>query len=344
MKRIAIIGASGYTGLELITLLIRHSNVSITHITSESSAGTPLCDVHPRLRGSLPHLCFERYNWDAMKDTTDVVFLALPHGVAMQYVPPMLSDGKIVIDVSSDFRLKDAAEYTQWYKVPHTAQKLLAYAVYGLSELFRNDIRTAQLIANPGCYATATILALFPLIKATVIDTSTIVVDAKSGVSGAGKKQELMYLFNEANENLTPYSVGKHRHTPEIEQIISTATPNTTQRIGITFVPHLIPMTRGIIATCYARIREGIDVQTVHAAYTSLYKNEQFVHVLPIGQFPSVKDVVHTNACHIGITLVPNTNTVIVVSAIDNLVKGASGQAIQNMNIICGFDENEGLK
>jgi N-acetyl-gamma-glutamyl-phosphate reductase len=340
MKKISIVGASGYTGKELIKILLNHHLVSISHITSESNSGSKLEDVHPEFR-NMTNLVFEKYNLEKIVKDSDIVFLALPHGKSIDIAGQLLKHKKMVIDLSADFRIKDSVMYEKWYKVKHTQKNILEKAVYGLPELYRDKIKKAELIANPGCYATSIILALYPLIKENLININSIVVDSKSGVSGAGKKLDSMYLYNSANENFLPYSVGSHRHTPEIEQILTQESKNN---VSITFVPHLTPMYRGIVSDIYADLKDKkMDTEKIYKIYQKYYIKEKFVRLLPIGTYPAVKNVCCTNFCDIGLSVMKNTNKVVVISSIDNLVKGASGQAVQNMNIMCNFDEKMGL-
>ena len=340
MKNVSIIGASGYTGKELIKFLLRHPMVQITHITSDNNAGKKLGDLHPELRGK-SELVFEAYDWAKIKQDTDIVFLALPHATAMNFAAEAIADGKIVIDLSADFRIKNADVYEKWYKTKHLHLDLLAEAIFGLPEICRDKIKNARLIANPGCYATSMILPLYPLLKENLIDAENIIVDSKSGVSGAGKKLDNMYLYNEQNENFLPYNPGKHRHIPEVVEVLNFT---SGKEINLTFVPHLTPMTRGIVSTIYTTPTKKLNYSDIKNVYEKYYGKEYFVRILPEGIYPSAKGVAYSNFCDIGFTYLEESNKLVVVSALDNLVKGASGQAVQNMNVILGLDEKISLE
>ncbi len=347
--RVAIVGVSGYGGGELARLLLAHPNVDLTYVTSGTYAGKPLRVALP---GAAPSdLVCEVYDQAACADKCDFVFLAGESGLAMKLAPGLLDAGKKIVDLSADFRLKGPTVYKEWYKAEHTAPQLLDEAVYGLPELNKEDVRNARLIANPGCYPTSAILALLPLLfpreepQSELIDLDSIIVDSMSGVSGAGRsKFGLDYHFSEVNESARAYGVGGlHRHTPEIEEALSLT---WGEAIAVTFTPHLVPITRGILTTAYADLsgeRDDVNVEALHALYRKAYQAAPFVTVLEPGQFPATKHVYGTNFCHIGLAVDRRTNRVVVVSAIDNLVKGAAGQAIQNMNLMCGFDETAGL-
>lgn len=340
MVKVAIVGASGYTGLELIRLLSVHPEVTITSVTSEQSAGKKISDLFPTLRGRCD-LLLEPLEPSAIAAKADVVFTALPHQAAMAVVPAFLAVGKRVVDLSADYRLHDPAVYGAWYE-PHKNPELLSEAVYGLPELRREAIRLARLVANPGCYPTSIILGLKPLLEAGLIDPTTIIADSGSGVSGAGRSAKVDSLYCEVNEAFKAYGVGGlHRHTPEIEQELSAL---AGQQVTITFTPHLVPMDRGILSTIYATPTRTVTTDELVALYAAAYREEPFVRPLPKGQFPSTAFVRGSNFCDIGVAVDNRTNRLIVVSAIDNLVKGASGQAIQNMNLLCGFPELLGLE
>ena len=340
MLKIAIAGASGYTGLELIRLLDRHPEVTISCVTSEQSAGKRISDIFPTLRGRCD-LLLEPLDSAAIAAKADLFFTALPHQSAMSVVPDFIAAGKKVIDLSADYRLHDAAIYGNWYE-PHKNPELLPEAIFGLPELRRDKIRSARLIANPGCYPTSIILGLKPLLENRLIDITSIISDSKSGTSGAGRSAKVDSLYCEVNDSFKAYGVGGvHRHTPEIEQELSEL---AGQPVTITFTPHLVPMDRGILSTIYATPTRAVTTDELIELYTESYKNEPFVRPLPKGQFPSTGYVRGSNFCDIGVTLDSRTNRIVVVSAIDNLVKGASGQAIQNMNLICGFPETMGLE
>jgi len=340
MITVAIVGASGYTGLELIRLLDRHPEVMITSVTSEQSAGKPISDLFPSLRGRC-ELLLEPLDPAVIAAKAELIFTALPHQAAMAVVPTFLEVGRKVVDLSADYRLHDPAVYGAWYE-EHKNPELLQASVYGLPELRRETIRSACLVANPGCYPTSIILGLKPLLDAGLIDPATIIADSGSGVSGAGRSAKVDSLYCEVNEGFKAYGVGGlHRHTPEIEQELSEL---AGQPVTITFTPHLVPMDRGILSTIYATPTRAVTADELVALYAAAYRDEPFVRPLPKGQFPSTAFVRGSNFCDIGVTLDSRTNRIIVVSAIDNLVKGASGQAIQNMNLVCGFPETLGLE
>lgn len=339
MIHVSVVGATGYTGGELLKILKNHPDVRVTHVTTSSTPGKSLAEAHPFLRG-VYDLALESYDAKKLAKDTDVAFFALPHGVGSKAIAQFLATGKKVVDLSADFRLRDLKTYESWYKVKHASPALLKEAVYGLPELFRSKIPAARLIANPGCYATTTILALAPLLKHGLIDPSTIVVDAKSGVSGAGKKLDLMYHFPENNENFQAYAVGKHRHQPEIEQALKDASGRAAP---ITFVPHLVPMTRGILANVYAKLKKKTSTAQVRAVFQEMYGEERFIRLLAEGVWPQTKDVSNNNFVDINATVDERNGRVIVLAALDNLVKGAAGQAVQNMNLISGLEETAGL-
>lgn len=340
MLKIAIVGASGYTGLELIRLLDRHPQVEISCVTSEQSAGKRISDTFPTLRGRCD-LVLEPLDPAAIAAKADMIFTALPHQAAMKVVPAFLAAGKKVVDLSADYRLHDPEVYAAWYE-PHLNPELLPEAVFGLPELRRDLIKQARLVANPGCYPTSVILGLKPLLENGLIDPATIIADSKSGTSGAGRSTKVDSLYCEVNDSFKAYGVGGvHRHTPEIEQELSGL---AGKPVTITFTPHLVPMDRGILSTIYATPTRAVSTEELVALYADTYKDEPFVRPLPKGQLPATAFVRGSNFCDIGITLDSRANRIVVVSAIDNLVKGASGQAIQNMNLICGFPETMGLE
>jgi N-acetyl-gamma-glutamyl-phosphate reductase len=353
MLRVAIVGASGYTGIELIRLLSNHPKVEITAVTSEQSAGKSIASVFPSL-SKVFEKTLEHISIEGIAQKADLIFTALPHQKAMGVVPQFLKMGKRVIDLSADFRIKDAATYGAWYE-EHKAPELLKEAVYGLPELHRAEIKDARLVANPGCYPTSAILALAPLLKNRLIDTSSIVIDSKSGVSGAGRSATQDTHFPEVNEGFKAYKVAEHRHTPEIEQELSILSGSP---VTVSFTPHLLPATRGILSTIYASLisREpalsevegsavgSLDDNGIMDLYREFYKNERFVRVYPKGAFPNINNVRGSNFCDVGLKLDKRTNRVVIVSAIDNLTKGASGQAVQNMNVMYGFQEDTALK
>ena len=339
MLKIAIVGASGYTGLELIRLLHCHPEVAVTCLTSEQSAGKRISEVFPTLSGRCD-IVLENLEPVRVAEKADIIFTALPHKAAMEVVPTFLKLGKKVIDLSADYRLSDPAVYGEWYE-PHINPANLKKAVYGLPELRRTKIKGAKLVANPGCYPTSIILALAPLLKNNLIDLSSIIADSASGVTGAGRAAKVDSLYCEVNEGYKAYGVGgTHRHTPEIEQELSLL---AGEALKITFTPHLVPMDRGILSTIYATPKKPIDNGAIAKLYNKFYAGEPFVRIITNGSFPSTAFVRGSNFCDIAPVVDSRTGRIILVSAIDNLVKGASGQAIQNMNLVCGFPETMGL-
>lgn len=337
MINVGIVGGTGYTGVELLRLLAQHPQVQIKVITSRGDAGLPVASMFPNLRGHVD-LAFSAPDLDSLL-ACDVVFFATPNGIAMQQVPALLAAGVKVIDLAADFRLKDEHTWAQWYGMPHACPELLAEAVYGLPEINRDAVRQARLVANPGCYPTAVQLGFLPLIKAGLCDTQSLIADVKSGVSGAGRKAEVHSLLCETSESFKAYGVSGHRHLPEIRQGLAQA---NGAPVGLTFVPHLTPMIRGIHATLYARINDtSVDLQ---ALYEAAYADEPFVDVMPQGSHPETRSVKGANTCRLSVFRPQGGDTVVILSVIDNLVKGAAGQAVQNMNIVFGFDESEGLR
>lgn len=348
--RVAIVGASGYSGEELVRLLLNHPHVELTAVTSRQSAGQTIAQVFPKF-ASHPRsktLRFIEPNVDTLGQHADLIFLALPHGVAAEFAVPLMKQGKQVIDLSADFRLKSAAVYQDFYAHAHPAPELLEASVYGLPEVYREKIRTAQLIASPGCYPTSILLPTLPLLRAGLIKSNGIIADSLSGVSGAGKKAELDYLFCECNESMRAYGVPKHRHLSEIEQELSVAAGTA---VTIQFTPHLIPVNRGILTTQYLAPAEKFSTdaearalgERIAACYRDAYGQEPFVRLLEGKSLPDTKNVVGTNAIEIAWRLDIRTGRLLVLSAQDNIVKGASGQAVQSMNIRCGFPETSGL-
>lgn len=340
MLNVAIVGASGYTGLELIRILYRHPEVAVTCLTSEQSAGKRISDVFPTLRGCCD-LLLENLEPVRVAEKADIIFTALPHKAAMEVVPTFLKLGKRVIDLSADYRLSDPEVYGAWYE-PHLNPANLKQAVYGLPEVRRAKIKGAKLVANPGCYPTSIILALAPLLKKGLINPKSIIADSASGVTGAGRSAKVDSLYCEVNEGYKAYGVGGvHRHTPEIEQELSLL---AGEPLKITFTPHLVPMDRGILSTVYAAPHKSVTTEELVRLYDEHYAGEPFVRVLPLGSLPSTAFVRGSNFCDIAPLVDARTGRIIIVSAIDNLVKGASGQAVQNMNIICAFPETMGLE
>lgn len=334
--RVGIVGGTGYTGVELLRLLARHPEVELAAITSRGDAGRPVSDMFPSLRGHVD-LAFSDPA-QAGLEQCDAVFFATPNGIAMQQVPALLDAGVKVIDLAADFRLKDEASWEKWYGMPHACPEVLKGAVYGLPEVNREQVRSAQLVANPGCYPTAVQLGFIPLIEAGVVDRASLIADAKSGVSGAGRKAEVHSLFAEAGDNFKAYGVPGHRHLPEIRQGLAAV---AGEEVGLTFVPHLTPLIRGIHATLYARLTKDCDLQ---ALFENRYRGERFVDVLPAGSHPETRSVRASNNCRIAVHRPQGGDTVVVLSVIDNLVKGAAGQAVQNMNLMFGFAESCGLE
>lgn len=340
MLNVAIVGASGYTGLELIRILYRHPEVALTCLTSEQNAGKRVSDVFPTLRGGCD-LVLENMEPLQAAEKADVIFTALPHKTAMEVVPTFLKLGKKVIDLSADYRLSDPAVYEKWYE-PHINPANLKKAVYGLPEIRRAKIKKSRLTANPGCYPTSIILGLAPLLKSGLIDLVGIIADSASGVSGAGRSAKVESLYCEVNEGFKAYGAGGvHRHIPEIEQELSLL---AGADIKITFTPHLAPMDRGILSTIYSMPKKATTTETLQKLYRECYSGEPFVRVLPRGALPSTSYVRGSNFCDIAPIMDERTGRIIIVSAIDNLVKGASGQAVQNMNLMCGFPETMGLE
>lgn len=338
--KIGIVGGTGYTGVELLRLLAIHPHAELTAITSRGEAGLPVADMFPSLRGFVD-LAFSD---PATADLTscDVVFFATPHGVAMSQAQTLLNTGVKIIDLAADFRLQDTAVFEKWYKMPHSCPNILADAVYGIPELYREQIKTAKVIGNPGCYPTTVILGLAPLLEAGFIDFSApIVADAKSGVSGAGRKAEVATLFAESSDNMKAYGVSGHRHHPEIHAQL---TQLSRQKIDFIFVPHLIPMIRGMLSTIYVKLTDAGKTVDLQALYKQRYAHEQFVDVLPAGSLPETRSVRGSNQLRIALQKQANTGYLTIIAVQDNLVKGAAGQAIQNMNIMFGLDEHCGLQ
>ncbi|GJL78579.1 MAG: N-acetyl-gamma-glutamyl-phosphate reductase [Nitrospinaceae bacterium] len=338
MVKVGIAGASGYTGLELVRLLIKHPEVEITTLTSEKHQGQKIADVFPFFSGFLDKKFVSLS--PSIAEGCDLLFLALPHTTSMNQVPAFLKTNCRVIDLSADFRLKSAEDFETWYAVAHEQKEILAQSVYGLPELHREAIRSAKLVANPGCYPTSVTLALAPLIKTDWVDLGSIVADSKSGVSGAGRKPALGTQFSECNEAVSAYGLGTHRHTPEIEQEISAL---AGREIRITFSPHLIPMTRGMLSTVYINLTKDIKLEALDTHFREFYKDEPFVRILNPGTFANTQYVASSNFCDIGLTIDKRTRRIVLTSALDNLVKGAAGQAVQNMNIMLGIDEKTAL-
>jgi len=338
MIRVGIVGISGYSGFTALKILLNHPDVRLNYVSANTTTGF-LADIWPQFRGRTPLFC-ESFDADKAAELCDVVFLAVPHTVSMEITPKLLKRKIRVIDLSGDYRLNSASVYKKWYGKNHTDSRRLGKAVYGLPEIYKAAIARADLIANPGCYPTAALLALAPLVSLKNHAIRTIIIDAKSGVSGAGKKVSGALMFSEVNESLKAYKLFAHQHTPEMEQYLS----SMAQRdIRITFTPHLIPMTIGIYETIYVEFQKHEAASGLNALYRKFYKTEPFVRVLPKGTLPEVKNIAGTNFCDIGINYDRTRNLAIITAAIDNLVKGAAGQAVQNMNLMFGRPETTGL-
>lgn len=338
--KIAIIGSTGYGGVELIRLLASHPLAEVTSVISSSSAGTPITEGYPHLTGIREEL-LDDVEPQAIRSKADVVFLATPAAVASRLAPDLLAVGLKVIDLSGDYRLQDRALYEKWYKKPAADEEYLKQAVYGLAEVYGDRVQGANLISNPGCYVTAALLGLVPAVQAGFIDPDSIIIDAKSGVSGAGRGASLGTHYSELNESLKAYKLNQHQHTPEIEMVLSDVAGRS---VVITFSTHLVPMTRGIMTTMYATVKDGRSADDFMDLYRSYYENRPFVRIRPEGQLPATKEVWGSNYCDIGFAFDSRTGRVTIVSVIDNLVKGAAGQAIQNMNLMMGWDETLGLQ
>ncbi len=336
MIKVGIVGGTGYTGVELLRLLATHPQVELEVITSRSEEGVAVADMFPNLRGHVD-LCFTVPDPQRLAQC-DVVFFATPNGIAMTQVPELLEAGVKIIDLAADFRIKDLSVWEQWYGMSHACPALVAEAVYGLPEINREAIRSARLVANPGCYPTAVTLGYLPLLEAGLIDPAHLIADAKSGASGAGRGANVATLLSEVDSSFKAYGASGHRHLPEISEKLGLL---ASTDVGLTFVPHLVPMIRGIHATLYGRLRG--DAGDLQALFESRYADEGFVDVLPAGSHPETRTVRGGNMCRIAVHRPQGGDTVVVLSVIDNLVKGAAGQAVQNMNIMCGLPEKQGL-
>jgi len=341
MIKIGIVGASGYSGSELLRFLVNHpGELQVALCTSETYAGQCIDSVLPNLRGFLSSK-FEALDLDSLKNRVDVVVLAVPHKVAMSFVPQILAQGLRVVDFSADYRLEDAETYEAWYHVEHTSTSLMSKSVYGLPERYRDCIRSAQLVANPGCYPTSAILAAMPFVKLGVVALDSIIVDSKSGISGAGPKPSENTHYANRESNFIAYNIGVHRHTPEIEQELSAV---ASEPVRVTFTPHLVPMTRGILSTVYMRLTAEISTEEALNMYAKFYEHEPFVRVLPTGTYPQTKAVLGSNYCDVGLEVDARTRRIVAMAAIDNLGKGAAGAVVQNLNLMFGFKETDGLK
>ncbi|MEG1501125.1 MAG: N-acetyl-gamma-glutamyl-phosphate reductase [Clostridiales bacterium] len=339
MIKASILGASGYAGGELLRFLLAHPQVELAHLTGVSSAGKKIGEIFPYLAGFLDKT-IEPLNMEEVAQDSDVIFMAMPHGQGVAPAMAGLAKGKKIIDIGADFRFRDALVYEKWYKVKHENHALTKNAVYGLPEIYRQEIKKAQIVGNPGCYPTASLLALYPLLKENLVEQGTIIIDAKSGVSGAGYKPTTTNAFCSADESLKAYNVALHRHTPEIEQVLTDI--GGMEQI-INFTPHLVPMSRGILATAYAGIKSKTSGQELTDLYHDYYDQELFVHVHDHGNWPQTKWATGSNNCHIALTYDERTGRAIITSVIDNLVKGAAGQAVQNMNLLFDFPEEMAL-
>jgi N-acetyl-gamma-glutamyl-phosphate reductase len=341
--RAAIVGSTGYGGVELIRLLMNHPNVTITSVISSSNAGEALTAGYPHLQSLLTVDTLDGVDPQQMKEKADIVFTATPSGVSGKLVPQLLEAGLRVVDLSGDFRLKDRVAYETWYKHDAPPQTALDEAVYGLAEIYPHQVKEASFVSNPGCYPTATTLGLIPAVESGAIDTNSIIVDAKSGVSGAGKGLNIGVHYSEMNENFKAYKVNKHQHIPEIEMVLS---DRAGKPVTTTFTSHLVPMTRGILCTMYASIADDayMSEDAWIKLYQSYYEGRKFVRIRGKGQWPGTKEVWGSNFCDIGFSVDPRTRRVTIIAVIDNLVKGAAGQAIQNMNIMHGWEEDTGLR
>ncbi|MDN5353049.1 MAG: N-acetyl-gamma-glutamyl-phosphate reductase [Clostridiales bacterium] len=341
MIKVGVLGSTGYAGAELTRLLAGHPEAELIFLDSRRNEGQPYSVMYPHLRGIVENRCISvDVEGEKPYGDADVVFCALPHGLSQTAVQKGLESGVKVIDLSADFRIADPKVYETWYKTPHIALDALSQAVYGLVEINREKIKGANVVANPGCYPTSILLATYPLLKAGLISSEGLIADSKSGVSGAGRNLSDGSLYGQSNESVKAYGIGTHRHTPEIEQLLSDAAGTP---VLIQFTPHLIPMTRGILSTIYAQPKKGITEAEIAKAYAEAYQDAPFVRVLPSGEFPQTKAVAGSNFCDIGYKLDTRTNRIVLVSAIDNLIKGAAGQAVQNMNLMFGLKETVGI-
>ncbi|MBU0462759.1 MAG: N-acetyl-gamma-glutamyl-phosphate reductase [Proteobacteria bacterium] len=346
MIKVGIAGASGYTGVELVKLISNHPETKLCAITSNSYKGSSLADIFPSMRGfgrglgrRFENLICEDLDIQSLSGKIDLMFLALPHKISMQHVPALLDHKIKVIDLSADYRFTNAAAYESAYQ-EHTSKHLLKESVYGLSEIYRDQIKESNLVGNPGCYPTSILLPLLPLLKEGLILPHGLISDSKSGVSGAGRSLSLSTHFCEANESFTAYKIGNHRHTPEINEILSI---HSQQKVSITFVPHLLPLTRGMLSTIYAQATDNATEDKIRKTFHAYYGNEPFLRILDKNMYPAISHVRGTNCCDIGFHFDEKTKKIIIISAIDNLLKGAAGQAVQNMNILFGLDEQTGL-
>lgn len=338
MIKVAIVGATGYAGEELLKILVNHSGVKITSVSAKIDQPQKISQIFPDLSGKINLICAQPV-FSKIIPKCDLAFLALPHRISMEIAPKFIQAGKKIIDLSADYRLKDKFAYKKWYGTDHKNPNYLTQAVYGLPEINRKKIKKAKIIANPGCYPTGAILGCLPFLAKGIAQEENIIVDAKSGLSGAGREKEAM-LLSQMQNNFRAYKVDAHQHAPEINQEL---TNFNKRKIEVTFIPHLIPIQRGILSTIYFQLKSPVSEKEMQDLYQDFYRQEPYVKILPGEKFPDLKEVAKTNFCHIGVKVSQTKRTAIVISAIDNLVKGASGQAVQNMNIMCGFKEREGL-
>ncbi len=338
MINVGIAGASGYTGVELVKLISNHPKAKLCAVTSNSYKNKSLTEIFPAMCGFEDLMC-EEFNSTSLSKKVDIMFLALPHKVSMEFAPELLDKNIKVIDLSADYRFTDVGKYEKSYQT-HTSKELLKSAIYGLSEFYTDKIAACNLIGNPGCYPTSILLPLIPLLKEKLIQHEGIISDSKSGVSGAGRSLSLATHYSEVNESFTPYKIGNHRHTPEICEQLSL---NADREVGLTFTPHLLPLTRGMLSTIYAKVLKGVQVQEVHDTLQKYYGNKAFVRILDYGKYPAISHVKGTNRCDIGFHLDEKSRQLTIISTIDNLLKGAAGQAVQNMNIMFGINEETGL-
>ncbi len=332
-----IIGATGYAGAELLRILQNHPNVTVTAVSSVSFEGKAISEVYPNFCGIREDILTDE---DTVIEKSDVVFASLPYGLSEQIAKKCFEQNKIFIDLGADFRLYDEADYNEWYKLEYKEKELHKNAVYCIPELHRNIVAGKRVIGNPGCYPTSVALGLAPVLRAGIVDTGSIVIDSKSGTTGAGRGLTQTTHFPDCNEAFAPYKIAEHRHTPEIEQTLSEL---AGKKLTVTFVPHLLPINRGIVSTIYVNLSDEISAESIHSMYSDFYKDEKFVRILPLGAISTLKNVKYSNYCDISLHLDSRTNRLIVVSSLDNMVKGSTGQAVQNMNIICGLDESTGL-
>ena len=337
MTKVGIIGATGYVGAELLRILLNHKEVTVTALSSVSYEGQEIQSIYKNFMNKTDLIC---QTMDDVVEKADVIFTALPHGLSEDIAAKCVESKKVCIDLGADFRLTDEKEYELWYGKPFSHPELHKFSVYGLPELNKEKIKNTKLIANPGCFCTSIELGLMPLLNNSLIETKGIICDSKSGATGAGRGLTLSSHFTELNENFAPYKIGAHRHTPEIEETLGVM---ANEKVTVTFTPHLLPMSRGIISTIYCTPKETPNLEEIHKIYTDFYKDKPFVNVLPLGEIACTKNVRLSNYCDISLHLNHRKDQIIVVSTIDNMIKGAAGQAIQNMNIILGFDETEGL-